>query len=131
VNAIRKILIVWVLLLALPLQGFASATICCCASATSPAQHDHGTAYDADHHASAAQVHDQHRVIGLHDGHHHPTNHHAAKCSTCGTCGSCLSMAPSVMTALPAPSSQSLTAPSDQHILPSVDLALPERPPRA
>jgi hypothetical protein len=124
-------LIVWVLLLVLPLQGFASATICCCAPSMASAQHDHGTASDEDHHASAAQVHDEHGVIGLHDGHHHPADHHAAKCSTCGTCGSCLSMAPSFTTALPASSPQSLAAPFDQHILPSVDLALPERPPRA
>lgn len=42
-----------------------------------------------------------------------------------------MAMALAGMTVLPAPATASVTVPFDQHVLSSVDLALPERPPRA
>jgi hypothetical protein len=40
-------------------------------------------------------------------------------------------MAPSFLAVLPVSAVPSIIVPFDQQILPSVDLALPERPPRA
>ncbi|MFK3741562.1 hypothetical protein [Massilia sp. TN1-12] len=40
-KAILKVLIVWMTLLAVPLQGFASATMSCCPPPSAAAQHDH------------------------------------------------------------------------------------------
>ncbi|NIA53057.1 hypothetical protein HAV22_05230 [Massilia sp. TW-1] len=122
-KAIFKILIVWTMLLTLPLQGFAAATMSCCPSPSAAAQdcHDHDAMVDDGHGATAHAQADPHPV----------PHHHAAKCATCGTCGICIPMAPSFVGAPAVSASQSIAAPVDQHTLTSVDLAHPERPPRA
>jgi hypothetical protein len=124
-----KILIVWVTLLAMPLQGFASASMSLCAPVTVAAQHDHDHESMAD--ASGAHLHDQHIEPDTQADHHPAAHQHTGKCAACATCCACVSMAPSFVPVVPVPASpSSITAPFDQHILPSVDLALPERPPR-
>jgi hypothetical protein len=132
VKAILKVLIVWMILLAVPLQGFASATMSLCAPSSAAAQHDHdheSMADDAD--ASGAHAHGEDAGPDMQTDHHPATHHHTAKCTTCSTCGSCASMVPSFIAVLPVSASPSITVPFDQGILPSVYLALPERPPRA
>jgi ABC-type nickel/cobalt efflux system permease component RcnA len=124
VKAILKALIVWITLLALPLEGFAAATMCVCAPSAVAHQVAH---HDHDHASMADETHAQ---PSAHTG-HHPASHHCAKCATCGACGTCMAMAPACLSVLPASASAAATAASDQHVLPSVDLALPERPPRA
>lgn len=124
-KAILKVLIVWITLLAVPLQGFASATMFVCVPPTA-AQHD-------DDHKSMA---DDTGMSNAHSDDEHAgpdmkTDHHAGKCATCATCGSCVSMAPSFLAVLPATASSSITIPFERQLLPSVHLALPERPPRA
>jgi hypothetical protein len=113
VKAIFNILIVWTMLLTLPLQGVAAATMSCCPPPSAAAQdcHDHDAMID--------------------DGHTAAAHHHAAKCATCGTCGICIPMAPSFVGAPAVSASQSIATPVDQHTPTSVDLAHPERPPRA
>jgi hypothetical protein len=127
VKAILKALIVWITLLALPLEGIAAATMCLCAPSAVAhplARHDH------DHASMAADA--AHAQPSAHADHHHPASHHGcAKCAACGACGACMAMAPASMTVLPASAAAAVTVASDQHALPSVDLALPERPPRA
>jgi hypothetical protein len=119
-------------LLAVPLQGFASATMSLCAPAPAVAQHDHDhESMDDDADASAAHAREQHVGPDMQADHHPAAHHHTGNCAACGTCGSCVSMAPSCVAVLPLSGSpSSITVPFDQHILPSVDLALPERPPR-
>jgi len=123
VKAILNILIVWTMLLTLPLQGVAAATMSCCPPPSAAAQdcHDHGAVVDDGHGAAAHAQADPHAAA----------HHHAAKCATCGTCGICIPMAPSFVGAPAVSASQSIATPVDQHTLTSVDLAHPERPPRA
>jgi hypothetical protein len=132
VKAILKVLIVWMTLFAVPLQGFASATMSLCAPPAAAALHDHkhqSMADDTD--APGAHAHDQHAGPDMRADHHPAAHHHTGKCGACTTCGSCVTMAPALIAVLPvsaAPSS--VTVPFEQKILPSVYLTLPERPPR-
>ena len=131
-KAILKVLIVWMTLLAVPLQGFASATMSLCAPPAAAAQVDHDREPMADDmDIASAYAHHEQPGPTVQSDHHPASHHHTAKCAACATCGSCVSMAPSFIALLPASASPSLTVPFDQRILPSVDLALPERPPRA
>jgi hypothetical protein len=130
VKALLKVLIVWMTLLAVPLQGFASATMSFCAPPAAAARHGHDHASMAD--ASGPAAHAGHAGPEMQAGHHPPAHHHSGKCAACATCGSCVSMAPSFPALLPASASpSSIYVSFDQRILPSADLALPERPPRA
>jgi hypothetical protein len=132
VKTLLKVVIVWMTLLAVPLQGFASATMSLCAPPPAAARHDH----DHDHASTAgspeAHAHAGHARPAMQTDHHAPAHHHSGKCASCATCGSCVSMAPSFPALLPASASpSSIYVSFDQRILPSADLALPERPPRA
>jgi hypothetical protein len=128
VKAILKVLIVWITLLALPLEGFAAATMCLCApSAVGHHDHDHGSVHEHAEH-SGPRAHAAHAAPA---DHHPAAGDHCAKCAACAACGACMAMAPACMTVLPVRASVSVTVPFDQQALSSVDLALPERPPRA
>jgi hypothetical protein len=116
VNTILRALVVWITLLALPLQGFAAATANHCAPAPSTAHGVHAHA-----HASAPG---KHAVRPQHaEG--------AGKCASCAACCSCTPMALSFLAVPPVALPSSITVPFEQRLLPSVHLALPERPPRA
>ena len=129
-KVVFKVLVLWVMLLALPLQGFAWATMSLCALPVAAAQHAHGqelTGSDAD----ACDSDDQHVLTNMQTEDHSTCHHHSSKCSSCVTCGSCVSMAPLFIAVMPLATSPFFIVSSvDQDILPSVDLALPERPPR-
>ena len=118
VNRLLKALLVWLLLLVLPLQGHASASMRLCATGT-PAAHAH--ADGSPDQAAASDCGDDHAA----------SPHHHAKC---GTCAACCTGA-SITGALPAPLVPAIAAsspiPFEGAIIASVDLALPERPPRA
>lgn len=125
-------LLVWLMLLALPFQGIASAAMLSCAhgtmraaapAAASAMQHDMPAAdghcdAEADRTASAASHHDG----AAHD--------HDGRCSACADCciGALLAPAP----ALPAtpPDAPAIAHHAAAGRLAAVDLALPERPPR-
>ena len=129
-KAILKVLIVWMTLLAVPLQGFASATMSFCVPPVAAQDsHDHESMAD-DVDMSSAHAHDEHAGSDMQADHHPASHHQAGKCATCATCSVCLSMAPSFVAVLPATASSSTTIPFDRHLLPSVYLALLERPPR-
>jgi hypothetical protein len=132
VKAIFRVLIIWTMLLTLPLQGIAAATTSCCPppSAAAGHCHDHGAVAD-DGHASTADPHHMHAAPDMQADPHPVAHHHAGKCATCGTCGPCVPMAPAFVAALPVPATRSIATPFEQHTLTSVDLAHPERPPRA
>jgi hypothetical protein len=121
VKTVLKSLLVWVLLLAVPFQGFASATMLMCAPmqpATAAAPHDHGAML-------AAQA----------AGHDHSTGqsaagHHAkGKCNACAACCFGAAMPPSHFSRVPVEAQSFAVDPVDAGFVPAVDLAFPERPP--
>ena len=140
-NSILRSLIVWLVLLAVPFQGFASAAMLACgpghampvgvAMPDAADGHDtvHAAAMDTSGHDHASMAHggtDQQDAPG--DGNGHSGNSHA--CSACSACSIGAAIAPALLPALAVHAPPRLTAPvADGHV-PSVDLALPERPPR-
>ncbi|MET0983727.1 MAG: hypothetical protein ABWY02_16595 [Telluria sp.] len=139
-NTILRSLIVWLVLLAVPFQGFASAAMLACGPGhAAPAglapdvhhgMHDgvHNAAPDMSGHDHAAMTHNMmHDSPGEHGAPGHGNGH---TCSACSACSIGAAIAPTVLPALaahapPLPS----VAVADRHP-PSVHLALPERPPR-
>ncbi len=124
-TVLLRSLVVWLMLLALPYQGFASAQMLLCVApatggATSMAMpagpHDHAT-------MMAAQAKADH---GHHDG---ASSHTSMKCSGSACCAAA---APVLALTLADPAlptvSRVLAFYSD--FLPAVDLAHPERPPQ-
>ena len=115
-NTVLRSLFVWLLLLALPIQGMAAVArmlphVAATAHAAPAVPHCHDTASAAD--------------AGKAAGTHHPGKHHGV-CADC-----CIAAAP-----VPAPFVPPACAPPSVAIpfraghVPSVDPALPERPPR-
>ena len=141
VRILLKSLIVWLMLLAIPLQGFASATMLVCA----PMPPASSTVRSA-----STMPHDHQRMVSAAGGeaHHHPVasrfapdaqldagdqtaGHHAGgKCNACATCYFGASMAPPCASRVPAEIQRVASTPSDVGHIGSVDLALPERPPQ-
>jgi hypothetical protein len=124
-------LIVWLVLLAVPFQGFAAAAALPCAPATlavtvhahqAPgAMHDHGAMMHHGHggHAAAASAH--------HDG---PGHHAGAKCGSCAACWVGAAMMPAIA-ALGLQPASSATIPFAAGHLPAYHPSLPDRPPRS
>jgi hypothetical protein len=144
VKTLLKSLIVWLMLLAIPFQGFASATMLVCAPMQSAAlvnsiagvpamTHDHqamlaGERAEHDHHA--ANIHAKADQTNPND--ESSSSHHAGgKCNSCATCCFGASMAPSHASRIPVETQQFSTIPFDNGFVPTVDLAFPERPPQA
>lgn len=132
VKTVLKSLIVWVLLLAVPFQGFASATMLMCApiQSASAAPHDHHAMLAAQgtghHHAANAAA-----AVGHADANDHSAGHHAkGKCNACAAC--CFgAMPPSYTTRMPVEAQNFAVIPFDSGFVPAVDLAFPERPPKS
>jgi hypothetical protein len=126
VKILLKSLIVWLLLLAVPFQGFASATMLFCAPIQTPAAVT--TAAGHDHHAMS---------MGQGAEHHHDANakaashHDGSKCNSCASCCFGASMPPSQTSRLPVETQHFAAIPFKSGAVPTVDLALPERPPQA
>jgi len=136
VNTLLRSLIVWLVLLAVPFQGFASAAMSGCAS---------GHAAPASPPAPAPASHHAHAMTQAASGHDHAAMmqasdaradadaaHHggAHKCSACSACSIGAAMAPGAAPALAVHAAPALSIPFADGHMPSVDLALPERPPR-
>ncbi|GAB3414297.1 hypothetical protein NX774_00025 [Massilia agilis] len=123
-NAIVKAFFVWLMLLAVPFQGFAAASAVLCAplpvasvqDMAKPATDQHGTVAAGGEKASAAA---------------HPHHHADGKCGACANCCTGAAITPSFVPALPVHPARLVSTPMAAHRLVSVDLALPERPPRA
>ncbi|MDY7573249.1 hypothetical protein [Actimicrobium sp. CCI2.3] len=122
-RAIFHTVLIWLMLLAIPVQGFAAATMLSCAplaNSVSTGPHDHAAMLAAQSDAQPDQP-DQ----PVRSGHHS-----AAKCSACAAFCLGIAMMTSTPTALPLldfPSSH--TAASTPHLA-SVIPAHPERPPQ-
>ena len=126
---VLKALIVWILLLAVPLQAFASVTMFLCAPASVSVESDHHrVAVEAPHQhdsqvqgASSAQSHDKANTV------HHQAG---SKCGACASCGCGAGMMPSLPSTVAAVAPHFESVPFNLGHVPTVDLALPERPPR-
>lgn len=138
-NIALRALVVWLMLLTVPFQGFASASMLLCAPLagdTAPAAqarqggHDHAAMLAAAH--GAQQEHD-----GQHDGH---ASHDAGLAiddgadggDHCGATGACCvgALAPDFPDALPVQAVASQAIPFHAGAPSAVDLAGLERPPR-
>jgi len=128
-------LLLWLLVLALPFQGFASARMLACAPVAAPAQaaHDHqammlamqGKPHD---HAAMLRAMAGQAAHTAHDG--HDGHHESAKPGSCAACCIGAAMAPIVLPSLALLPPASTSIPFRAGHVPSVDPVLPERPPR-
>lgn len=125
-----KSLIVWLMFVAIPFQGFAAASMLTCAPmqaavqapAAMPAGHCDKVNAD-QHHAAAANA----------DASDHPSPHHHAggKCNTCASCCFGAVMAPvSAVVRVPGETCTLAHFAFPGMYVPAVDLDLPERPPK-
>jgi hypothetical protein len=125
-----KSLIVWLMLLAIPFQGFASATMLFCAPMHSMAPLQPVAGEPALHHqhgASAGTMADQ-----QHANQEPSAGQHASgNCDSCATCCFGAAIAPSHATRLEVETQRFAANPFTGGSASSVDLALPERPPQA
>jgi len=129
-----RLMLVWLMLLAIPFQGIASAAMLSCAhDAAHDAAQVHAPAADA---APAGHCHDNapqatpsmhHADAGSHDASSHD---HDGRCSACAACCMGAAIAPLPAIAAAPPAAMLLHVASASQRLPAVDLALPERPPR-
>lgn len=136
--SIVRLVIAWLVMAALPLQGLAAASMLFCEQAThstavQPASHGHGSHADAGHdHAKHSHDADEHGSAGDHtvvsaddasalDGH---------SCSVCAACCNLVALAEMPGFSLDAdpPAAQPLEIPSR---VSSRETSLPDKPPRA
>jgi hypothetical protein len=119
-TVLLRSLIVWLMLLALPYQGYASATmLLCIAPATAASEQAAMPSGPHDHAAMmAAQAHEGGK-----------STHNGVKC---GGTACCAAAAPVLALAVNAPALPlvSIAVPFYSDFLPAVDLAHPERPPQ-
>lgn len=124
-----KSLIVWLMLVAIPFQGFASASMLTCAPMQAAP-----VAMTPEHCAEMAAMHgDMDNDMASDAAPDQPSSHaHAGgKCSTCASCCFSAAMAPSVpLVHIPADMPELADFPFDAGHVAIVDLALPERPPK-
>lgn len=142
VKTLLRSLVVWFMLLAMPVQGFASVTKLLCvplSPASSLVAAPAALANQHDHHAMlmAEAVEDGHGDAALIDVAQGTTDdqksagHHAgAKCKACAAYCSSVVLPPSPIVGTAIESQQFSPLLFDLGALPSVDLALPKRPPK-
>jgi len=129
VNILVKSLIVWLMLVAIPFQGFASASMLMCAPMQAPAM-EMATSMDHDHHAMMMAQAMEHASAAPADGHDAANHHDGGKCNTCASCCFGAAMAPAGIARLSAESPQLAAFHFEPGHVARVDLALPERPPQ-
>jgi hypothetical protein len=132
VKLIHQSLLVWLLLLALPFQGLASAGALPCGTNT-PAAHPPAMAMgmDGTPHDHAAML--KAMAAQAEEGHcadSQPGEHHGSKAGSCTACCIGAAMAPATLPVLAPTPSHFISIPFRAGHVPSVDPALPERPPR-
>lgn len=144
-KVLLKTLLVWCMLLAVPLQGYAAATTLLCApfktasGTTGPLQapaaaHDHQAmllAGNADH-LNTAGAGDGLPAHDAGPGEQASQTHDASgQCDACSACCPGAAMAASFAPRMPVETQQFTFISLDGLFAPAVDLALPERPPQA
>ncbi|WP_426212113.1 hypothetical protein [Massilia sp. TWP1-3-3] len=130
-----KSLLVWLLLLAVPFQGFAAATMLVCAPLSSPAfaraaapEADVGTGLTGDQSEHCAEM----AGAPGDDSATDKSGHHAdTKCNSCASCHVGAAIASSDVNRIQLETQQFFSSSFDLGFVAAVDLALPERPPQA
>ncbi|WP_332876477.1 hypothetical protein [Massilia sp. S19_KUP03_FR1] len=123
-----KSLIVWLMFVAIPFQGFAAASMLTCApmQASAPAAMPAGhcdSMKTAPHHAAAAGADATDQTFSQH--------HTGGKCNTCASCCFGAVMAPvSALVRVPGETCALADFVFQGIHVPTVDLDLPERPPK-
>jgi len=143
-TTLLRSLVVWLMLLAVPFQAFASATMVPCAPRTHDGAPQMAMASGHDHAAMMADGHDHAAMMAAmaHDGaaqQHLHQDHQADHCggvhAKCGDCAACCvgAILASNSTLTFAPALDNLSEPLALYAdyLPAVDLAHPERPPQS
>ncbi|MGF6181463.1 hypothetical protein ABIB42_002476 [Massilia sp. UYP32] len=124
-----RLLFVWLMLLAIPFQGIASAAMLACAH--DAPQGTQQAAHATPHHDAASSP--CHETQKMRDGASdlaQDTHDHDGNCSACTVCCMGAAMAPAASLDPPAPSLAKALLVAATGRLAAVDLALPERPPR-
>lgn len=120
-KALLRIVVLWLLMAGVPLQGYAAATMLLCAPpATAPAQ-------------PAASAHGEHEHADHAHGEHqkkHDTHHGDAKCAGAAFCCTGAPLAGTMPTAPGLPDVRGAPVPFDSAAPAAVDLAGLERPPK-
>ena len=120
-----RVLTVWLLLLAVPFQGVATAAMLARAAAPAHAMQQMAEAELPPCHRDAATANSQ----GKHQQRQTPQGG-AASCASCAACGIFSAMLPASFPALASHAPPGATCDAAEQHLPSVHLAQPERPPR-
>lgn len=125
-----RTVLVWLMLLAIPFQGIASAAMLTCAHNASQMRQHAAPVAHAD--ASPGHCHESEPQRAVHASHDQSSDKHdhESRCSTCAACcmGAAMAPAPTVTPAPQSSPARLYAAPTGR--LAAVDLALPERPPR-
>lgn len=135
-KTLLKSLFVWLMLLAVPFQGFASATMMFCAPLDAALVSTAIAAAPHDHHAMLAAEraqHDHHGAVASHhDSQDSSPGHHAdGKCNSCAACCFGAAMVPSHVSPIRVDPQFFAAIPFTGGFMPTVDPTLPERPPQA
>ena len=140
-------LVVWLMLLALPYQGYASAAMMLCAPNMGSAArampigpHDHAAMMAAMHDTPDGASQDASRALAQHNSAHPDAassgdaghSDHAHGGSKCGGAACCVAGAPMMTMAIAVPTLPAVSSavPFYSEVLQAVDLAHPERPPQ-
>ena len=129
---IVRYLLVWLMLLALPFQGIASAAMLSCVQGAMqhPAPAAAMTAMQHDAAMGEGHCHEQEPVLSAPASHHGDAHGHDGRCSACADCCIGAALAPAPAPAVAAPDARAIFHHAAAGHLAAVDLALPERPPR-
>jgi hypothetical protein len=126
VKRLHRLLLAWVLMLALPLQGYAGTHMLMCSAGT--AVHAPAPARVPPCHAHAAMTHAD--AAAPLAAHHADAGRHDAAKHGCAACSFVAAMAPGALPPLVLHESVSTVIPFRSPSLPSADPSLPDRPPR-
>jgi hypothetical protein len=132
-KALLRILVLWLLMAGVPLQGYASATMLLCAppaTATAPAhaaamahgEHDHAAMLAEQAHGGQQDQQDNQKQQGTHHG--------DAKCAGAAFCCTGAPLTGAMPMAPGLPDARSAPVPFDSAAPAAVDLAGLERPPK-
>jgi hypothetical protein len=123
-TVLLRSLIVWLMLLALPYQGYASATMLLCVAPTTAAGTNMASSGPHDHAAMMAA-----QALSDKGDHAGKSTHGAMKCGGTACCAAAAPvLAPTA--GMPIAPLVSISIPFYSDFLPAVDLAHPERPPQ-
>lgn len=129
-------LLVWLMLVAIPFQGFATAGMLTCATVQADVQAmmtpEHCAMMEMGMQPDEATGDDASAYATTHASTPATAHHHAAgKCGTCASCFGAVMIPSTALTRVPGETATLAAFPFESGRVARVDLALPERPPKA